>query len=116
MSEEHFAYAGDDIAHLRDLHYALQETLLRNGVKDRYDAVSARLSDFIGAAVRGIPLDAERLRPILDATEKEVGDLRARLDELAPEHPEGETWVWGNTSKESTSDGKGRNGASPRKP
>jgi DNA polymerase I-like protein with 3'-5' exonuclease and polymerase domains len=111
LSEEHLAYAGDDIAHLRDLHHALQETLLRNGVKDRYDAVSARLPDFIGAAVRGIPLDAERLRPILDATEKEVGDLRARLDELAPEHPEGETWVWDNTSKEITSDGKGRNGA-----
>src|SRR5215208_2267165 len=111
LSEEHLVYAGDDISHLRDLHYALQDVLEENAVKERYDAVSARLPGFIGAAVRGIPLDAERLRPILDATEKERDDLRARLDELAPEHPEGEAWVWGNTSKEITSDGKGRNGA-----
>jgi hypothetical protein len=27
-----------------------------------------------------------------------------------PEHPEGLEWVWGNTSKETTPDGKGRNG------
>jgi DNA polymerase I len=111
LSEEHLVYAGDDISHLRDLHYALQDVLEENAVKKRYDAVSARLPDFIGAAVRGIPLDAERLRPILDATEKERDDLRTRLDELAPEHPEGEAWVWGNTSKEITSYGKGRNGA-----
>jgi DNA polymerase-1 len=111
LGEEHLVYAGDDISHLRDLHYALQDVLEENGVKERYDAVSTRLPDFIGAAVRGIPLDAERLRPILEATEKERDDLRARLDELAPEHPEGEAWVWGNTSKEITSDGKGRNGA-----
>ena len=111
LSEEHLVYAGDDISHLRDLHYALQDVLEENAVKERYDAVSARLPDFIGAAVRGIPLDAERLQPILDATEKERDDLRTRLDELAPEHPEGEAWVWGNTSKEITSDGKGRNGA-----
>src|SRR5215213_9277089 len=111
LSEEHLVYAGDDISHLRDLHYALQDVLEENAVKKRYDAVSARLPDFIGAAVRSIPLDAERLRPILDATEKERDDLRTRLDELAPEHPEGEAWVWGNTSKEITSYGKGRNGA-----
>jgi len=85
--------------------------LEENGVKDRYDAVSARLPDFIGAAVRGTPLDAERLQPIIDSLESEMEDLRARLDELAPEHPEGGAWVWGNTSKEITSDGKGRNGA-----
>ena len=69
------------------------------------------MPDFIGAAVRGVPLDAERLQPILDTYEGEVGDLRARLDELAPEHPEGGKWVWGNTSKEATPEGKGRNGA-----
>jgi hypothetical protein len=54
----------------------LEDVLAENGVKERYDAVSARLPEFIGAAVRGIPLDAERLRPILDATEKERDELR----------------------------------------
>jgi transposase len=60
---------------------------------------------------RGGPLNAERLQVILDSLESEMEDLRARLDERASEQPEGEAWVWGNTSKEITSDGKGRNGA-----
>jgi DNA polymerase-1 len=111
IMEEHLRYAGDDISHLKDLHDTLMGVLEENGVKDRYDAVSARLPDFIGAAVRGVPLDAERLQRILDSLESEMEDLRARLDELAPDHPEGEAWVWGNTSKEITSEGKGRNGA-----
>jgi DNA polymerase I len=111
LTEEHLRYAGDDISHLKDLHDALMGVLEKNGVKDRYDAVAARLPDFIGAAVRGIPLDAERLQPILDGLESEIWDLSTRLDELAPEHPEGEAWVWGNTSKEITPDGKGRQGA-----
>src|SRR5215217_6957610 len=111
ITEEHLRYAGDDISHLKALHTALMGVLEENGVKDRYDAVSARLPDFIGSAVRGVPLDAERLQRILDSLESEMEDLRARLDELTPEHPEGGAWVWGNTSKEITSDGKGRNGA-----
>src|ERR687897_287009 len=111
ITEEHLRYAGDDIRHLKALHTALQSVLDKNGVKDRYDAVSARLPDFIRAAVRGVPLDAERLQPILDSLESEMEDLRARLDELAPDHPEGLRWIWGNTSKEITPDGKGRQGA-----
>jgi DNA polymerase I-like protein with 3'-5' exonuclease and polymerase domains len=111
ITEEHLRYAGDDISHLKDLHDTIMGVLEENGVKDRYDAVSARLTDFIGAAVRGVPLDAERLQRILDSLESEMEDLRARLDELAPDHPEGEAWVWGNTSKEIAPDGKGRNGA-----
>src|SRR5215212_9148038 len=111
ITEEHLGYAGDDISHLKDLHDALMGVLEENGVKDRYDAISARLPDFIKAAVRGVPLDAERLQRILDSLESEMEDLHARLDELAPKHPEGEAWVWGNTSKEITSHGKGRQGA-----
>jgi DNA polymerase-1 len=110
ITEEHLRYAGDDISYLKDLHDAIMGVLEENGVKARYDAVSARLPDFIGAAVRGVPLDAERLQRILDSLESEMEGLRARLEELAPNHPEGGAWVWGNTSKEITSDGKGRNG------
>jgi DNA polymerase-1 len=111
ITEDHLHYAGDDVAHLKALHIALQDVLEHNGVKERYDAIQAGIPDFVGATVRGIPLDAERLRPILDSLEEEVEDLRARLDELAPEHPEGNGWIWGNTSKEVGPDGKGRNGA-----
>ena len=111
LTDEHITYAGDDILHLADLHKALGDVLDKHGVKDCYEAVRDRLPDFILAAVHGIPLEADRLQPILDTYAKEVGDLRAQLDELAPEHPEGEDWVWGNTSKETTPEGKGRNGA-----
>jgi len=43
--------------------------------------------------------------------EREKADLESRLNELSPEHPEGLEWVWGNTSKETSPEGKGRNGA-----
>jgi DNA polymerase-1 len=111
LTEEHLTYAGDDVYHLFDLFVALEGVLEKHGVLDRYEAIRDRLPDFIGAAIRGIPLDADQLQPILDTYAREVGDLRARLDELAPEHPEGEEWVWGNTSKEIAPGGKGRNGA-----
>jgi DNA polymerase-1 len=40
-----------------------------------------------------------------------VEDLKIKLDELAPDHPEDLGWIWGNTSKEITPEGKGRQGA-----
>jgi DNA polymerase-1 len=111
LQEEHLKYAADDVAHLRELYAELQEVLQQNGVKERYEAISARLPNFIGAAVRGVPLDTGTLQPALDALEHEKENLESRLDELAPEHPEGLQWVWGNTSKEITREGRGRNGA-----
>jgi hypothetical protein len=61
--------------------------------------------------VRGVPLDTGTLQPALDALEREKVDLESRLNELSPEHPEGLERVWGNTSKETSPEGKGRNGA-----
>jgi hypothetical protein len=111
LQEEHLEYATDDVAHLKELYAALREVLREHGVEERYEAISSRLPDFIGAAVRGVPLDTATLQPALDALEREKGDLESRLNELAPEHPDGLEWVWGNTSKETSPDGKGRNGA-----
>src|SRR5215216_4836104 len=108
---EHLQYAADDVAHLKELYKALQQVLREHGVKERYYAISSRLPDFIGAAVRGVPLDTGTLQPALHALEREKADLESRLNELAPEHPEGLEWVWGNTSKETSPEGKGRNGA-----
>jgi len=61
--------------------------------------------------VRGIPLDADQLQQVLDSYAHEVEGLKVRLDELAPDHPEEGKWVWGNTSKQATPEGRGRNGA-----
>jgi len=99
LEVEHLQYATDDVAHLKELYEALQGVLREHGVEERYDAVNARLPDFIGAAVRGVPLDISILQPALEALEREKADLESRLNELAPEHPEGLEWVWGNTSK-----------------
>jgi DNA polymerase-1 len=111
LQEEHLQYATDDVAHLKDLYEALKEVLREHDVEERYEAISSRLPDFIGAAVRGVPLDTGALQAALDALEREKADLESRLKELAPEHPEDLEWVWGNTSKETSADGKGRNGA-----
>src|SRR5215207_7000858 len=87
LQEEHLEYAVDDVAHLKELYEALQGVLREHGVEERYEAISSRLPDFIGAAVRGVPLDISTLQPTLDALEQEKADLEARLHELAPEHP-----------------------------
>src|SRR5215203_985779 len=109
LQEEHLEYAADDVAHLKELYEALQQVLREHGVEERYEAISSRLPDFIGAAVRGVPLDTGTLQPALDALEREKANLESCLNELAPEHPEGLKWVWRNTSKETSPDGKGRN-------
>jgi Arc/MetJ family transcription regulator len=57
------------VAHLKELYEALQGVLREHGVEERYDAVNARLRDFIGAAVRGVPLDISILQPALEALE-----------------------------------------------
>jgi len=111
LQVEHLQYATDDVAHLKELYEVLQEVLREHKVVGRYKAISSRLPDFIGAAVRGVPLDTGTLQAALDALEREKADLESRLNELAPEHPGGLEWVWGNTSKETSPDGKGRNGA-----
>ena len=111
LKEEHLEYAMDDVAHLKDLYEALGEVLGEHGVEERYEAISRRLPDFIDATVRGVPLDISTLQPALETLRREKADLESRLNELAPEHPDGSAWVWGNTSKETTPEGKGRNGA-----
>jgi hypothetical protein len=111
LQDEHLEYAMDDVAHLKDLYEALQELLREHGVQERYEAISSRLPDFMGAAVRGVPLDTGILQPALDALGREKADLKSRLNELPPQHPEGLQWVWGNTSKDTSPEGKGRNGA-----
>jgi hypothetical protein len=58
-----------------------------------------------------VPLDISILQPVLDALEREKVDLESRLNGLALEHLEGLEWVWGNTSKETSAEGKGCNGA-----
>jgi DNA polymerase I len=107
LTEEHLLYAGDDVYHLSDLYFALEEVLEEHEVLDRYKAIGGRLPDFLGAAVRGVPLDAEGLQLILDGLQTEKAELLARLDELAPEHPEDGKWSWGNTNKPDTVDKHG---------
>ena len=115
LTEEHLIYASDDVAHMHDLLYALEEVQLELELRECYQAVISCLPTFIGAAVRGVPLEARSLQPILDTYEKERDDLCARLDELAPEHPEGGTWSWGNKNAPDAKDKHGneigRNGA-----
>jgi ribonuclease D len=67
LQEEHLEYATDDVVHLKELYEALQELLREHEVEERYEVISSRLPDFIGAAVRGVPLDTATLQPVLDA-------------------------------------------------
>ena len=115
ITEEHLLYAEDDVRHLFDCLRALEGVIAERDLTGRYRAVSDRLPDFLDASIRGVPLDAPALQQILDTLDKEASDLLARLGELAPVHPDGETWVWRNRNHPEalSKTGKkiGRNGA-----
>jgi DNA polymerase-1 len=110
LTQDHMQYAGDDVRHLRDLYEALQGVLDEHDVVERYEAVRETLPIFLKATVTGIPLDTERLQAPLDVLAGEIEDLLARLEELAPAHPEGLEWVWRNRIKDLSEAGPGRKG------
>jgi DNA polymerase-1 len=116
LTSERLDYAVNDVLHLEELHQVLQRLLERHGVAERYEAVRATLPTFLEAAVRGVPVDKERLEELSATALAERERLREILDEMAPEHPEadeGEAWTW-NTNKNDESKGRknrGRNGA-----
>ena len=44
----------------------------------------------------GVPFDAESWKETLEVKEEEKARLAEELEELAPDHPDGETWNWGS--------------------
>jgi hypothetical protein len=93
LTREHLEYARDDVVLLKVLYETLLEVLKERRVEERYAVIVSTLPVFIEATVRGVPLDAQRLETALEEIEKEKVHLKSRLDELAPEHPEGLPWV-----------------------
>jgi DNA polymerase I len=110
LIDEHLVYAGDDVAHLKELYDALYERIEELGVKPAYDAVAATVHMFLESAALGVPVNAA----MLGAIQTEVGnnkvDLEAELEKLSPEHPEGLEWIWRNSDRDTRPEGKGRAG------
>jgi DNA polymerase-1 len=80
-----------------------------------YDAIAKTLHVFLMSGAFGVPFDARRLQAIQDRVGAEVERLRLEVEGLAPTHPDGGEWVWGNKNKPDAEDQHGnligRNGA-----
>jgi DNA polymerase I-like protein with 3'-5' exonuclease and polymerase domains len=111
LTREHLEYARDDVVLLKVLHETLLKVLKERRVEECYAVIGSTFPVFIDAAVRGVPLDTQRLETVLEEIEKDKEHLKSPLDELASEHPEGLPWVWGNTDKNISPEGKRRAGA-----
>jgi DNA-binding Lrp family transcriptional regulator len=87
LTTERLNYAVNDVLHLEELHEALERLLDRHGVRDRYEAVRKTLPTFLDAAIRGVPVDKERLEELSNSALAERDRLRGALDEMAPRTP-----------------------------
>jgi len=113
LTETHMHYAIDDVAYLKDLYDALERRIEALGVKTVYGAIADTVHMFLESAASGIPVNAAKLEKIQTEVGKEKDELENKLRRLAEEHiphPEGLEWVWRNSDKDTSPEGKGRAG------
>src|SRR5215218_9044697 len=109
----HMEYVMDDMVHLKDLHNKLYQLIEDQGVKTAYDTIADTVHMFLEGSALGMPIDAQRLDNIQNDAKEERDKAERQLERLAKEHaphPEGVHWVWGNSDKDTSPEGKGRAG------
>jgi hypothetical protein len=71
--------------------------------------------EYMRMQYRGVPLDLDRFNALLKKYRRRAEDALSRVEELAPDHPDGESFSWGNKLKPDHTDRygnhTGRNGA-----
>src|SRR5215212_11397867 len=101
------------MAYLKDLYHKLYKLIEDQGVKTAYDTIADTVHMFLEASVSGIPIDAQMLDNLQNDTKSERDKAERQLEKLAKErapHPESLDWVWGNSDKDTSPEGKGRAG------
>ncbi len=91
---EMLEYAGKDSQVLPPLADALQAKVQEDTL-DQILALERRVTPaMIWMAAAGVPIDEEGWQGYQTRSKAEVAEAQERLDELAPEHPEGDSWNW----------------------
>jgi DNA polymerase I-like protein with 3'-5' exonuclease and polymerase domains len=109
LNTERLRYAIDDVRYLP----ALREALMRL-VEERDQTCGLELfmpayREYMRMQYRGVPLDLDRFNSLLEKFRTRAENALSLAEELAPEHPEGGTWSWGNKLKPDAMDRHGNN-------
>jgi DNA polymerase I-like protein with 3'-5' exonuclease and polymerase domains len=107
LTAERLRYASDDVEHLVPLYHDLLEKVERDGMLDAYRLIQKVYPLYMRQQVRGVPFDAGLYNGLRRELREKLEVLDAQLREHAPEHPEGERWVWRNHNKPDAVDNYG---------
>ena len=107
LTEARLRYASDDVEHLIPLYHNLLEKVKRDGMLAAYRLLQKVYPLYLRQQVRGVPFDADLYEEMRGRLQEKLDVLDAQLREHAPEHPEGERWVWRNHNKPDAVDNYG---------
>jgi DNA polymerase-1 len=107
LTADRLRYASDDVEHLIPLYHDLLEKVKKDGMLDAYRLIQKVYPLYMRQQVRGVPFDAGLYNELRRKLQEKLEVLDAQLREHAPEHPEGERWVWRNHNKPDAVDSYG---------
>ena len=94
LTDEHLEYAAGDVIHLKALADKLFALFKDRDLTEVWELERRAKPLFLDMCIRGIPLDKARWDRRIGELEDKVVYLKEKVDELAPCHPEKETWNW----------------------
>src|SRR5215207_6486337 len=115
LNQERLKYAIDDVRYLPALRDALMRVVEERNQLPGLKLFMPAYREYMRMQYRGVPLDLDRFNALLKKYRRRAEDALSRVEELAPDHPDGESWSWGNKLKPAHTDRygnhTGRNGA-----
>src|SRR5215212_1479120 len=111
LNEDRLRYAIDDVRYLPALVDALMAVVYERNQLEALELFTAAYREYLQMQYRGLPLDLDRFNTLLEKYRTRAKDALSRVEELAPEHPDGDdsTWSWGNKLKPDATDRHGNN-------
>jgi DNA polymerase I len=94
LPQEMLEYAAKDAEVLLPLAGTLEPKIEDASLQKAVEIEHRMLPAIVWMSGAGVPFDAEGWRKHLDTKETELEPLKAILDDLAPDHPEGKKWNW----------------------
>jgi len=99
LTREILEYAAKDAEVLLPLAKALEPKIEDAGLQKAVEIEHRMLPAIVWMSGAGVPFDAEGWRKHLDTKETELEQLKANVDEHAPDHPDGKEWNWNSPSQ-----------------
>jgi DNA polymerase I-like protein with 3'-5' exonuclease and polymerase domains len=98
LTVEHVSYATGDVVHLVDLADALYERGREIGLTNTLKLERMARPAFLHLNLSGVPCDTVAWQAAIDEKRTQIESLKEKLDELAPDPPEGKAWMWGGSN------------------